>query len=344
MRALELAARDAGTRPGLVLCHNVFDPDQPKQVLLRKGHRISTDDSPLLGRLGGQLLHLLELEGGDVGEDEAGEALARAVAGAGVGVAGSSEGQVRLLAGTRGLLRVDEERLRATNTHDGVTVWTLEHQAPVEEGQHVASAKVAPLAVPGATLASATAAANEGIVAVAPYRERRVAVLVRERMEEGPRSRFERSIGAKVEWFGSPPPLVRYVEEGADAAAAGLRAVAVEGDAELVLVGGTGSTDPLDPMFAAIGREGGELLRLGVPAHPGSTYWLARVGGTPVLGLASCGMFSKMTALDLLLPRFFSGEELDPEALISLAVGGLIGRDRTYRFPRYDQAFSRELD
>ena len=31
--------------------------------------------------------------------------------------------------------------------------------------------------------------------------------------------------------------------------------------------------------------------------------WLARVGGTSILGLPTCGAYSRATAVDLLLPR-----------------------------------------
>lgn len=334
MIAREMTAREAANHPGLVLCHNVHDPSLPKKVLLRKGHVLSETDRPVLERLGAAPLHLLLLETGDVGEDEAGERIARAVAGPGVEPAGASEGQVRIVASERGLFRVDAERLAEVNARDGVTVWTLEDRAPVEAGQHVASAKVAPLAVPLETVLAAEAAATGGAVRVAPYRDRPVSVLVRENLVPTARARFEATLRSKLEWFGAAPPTVQYIGSGTEAAAAGLRTL-LAGRTELVLVGGTGSTDPLDPVFGAIRQEDGELVRTGVPAHPGSTYWLAEVRGTPVLGLASCGMFSQMTALDLLLPRFFAGEPLDSQALTSLAVGGLIGRDRSYRFPRY---------
>jgi len=333
VKAHAIAAYDA--REGLVLCHNVFDPAAPKKILLRKGHILTTADRTRLERVGGMTLHLLELEVDDICETEAGERLGAAVAGSGVAVAGESESQVRLTAVVRGVLHVDFGRLASVHAHDGVLVWTLEDAMPVEPGRHIASAKVAPLAVPRDTLEWALRD-GAGAITVAPYTDRRVAVLVRERMNQGARAKFEASLRMKVAWFGGGPPVVRYIATDVDEAAVGLRAL-MEGDAELVLVGGTGSTDPLDPMFIALDALRGRMLRLGVPAHPGSTYWLGELGGVPILGLASCGMFSQMTALDLLLPRFFSGEAVTPQLLTSLAVGGLIGRERTHRFPQYSE-------
>jgi hypothetical protein len=317
-----------------MLCHNVFDPEKPKSVLLRKGHVIIHDDRDSLERLGDRPIHLLELGPDDVSETEAGLRLGAAASGPGIEVAGESESQVRLVASARGVLRVDSARLDALHELDGVLLWTLEDGVPVEPGRHVASAKVAPLAVPRETVEAAEELSSGGLVGVAPYRDRRVGVLVREQMNEAARNRFEETVRTKVGWFGASAPNVSYVGMAADAAARALRGL-VRGGAELVLIGGTGSTDPLDPMFQALDSLGGRVTRLGVPAHPGSTYWLADVSGVPVLGLASCGMFSQMTALDLLLPRFFGGEPVTPRMLASLAVGGLIGKDRTYRFPQY---------
>ncbi|MDQ3327818.1 MAG: hypothetical protein M3506_04755 [Chloroflexota bacterium] len=333
MKAHAMVARDASE--GLVLCHNVYDPAEPKRILLRKGHVISTADQTVLARLGGSPLHLLELEADDVSETEAGAVLGAAVAGSGVAVAGESESQVRLAAAVRGVLHVDAEQLATVHSHDGVLVWTLDDGMPVEPGRHIASAKVAPLAVRRELLQQA-ARAGAGGITVAPYIDRCVVVLVRERMTQAAQEKFETSIRNKVAWFGARPPVVRYIATGVAEAEEGLRAL-VEDGAELVLVGGTGSTDPLDPLFTALDTLGGRVLRFGVPAHPGSTYWLGALGEVSILGLASCGMFSQVTALDLLLPRFFSGEPVTPQMLTSLAIGGLIGRDRAHLFPQYEK-------
>jgi len=337
MRALALEAAQAAGRPGLVLCHNVFDPERPKRIVLRKGRTLVAEDRDVLQLLDKTELHLLELEPDDVDEDSAGERLAAAACGRGASPAGSAESQVRIEATVRGLLKVDSTRLARVNAEDGVTVWTLENLTPVEAGRHVASAKIAPLAIERSALERAESAAGDGVISVATYRDRATGVIVTEHMPVVARDRFERGLRGKIEWFGATTPSVTYPAPDAGAAAAALEAAESLGT-ELVLVGGTGSTDPLDPMFEAVRMAGGKVLRRGVPAHPGSTYWLASVRDMRVLGLASCGMFSQTTALDLLLPRFFAGETLDAASLTSLAVGGLIGKDRAYLFPQYGSA------
>lgn len=337
MRALAISARKAVHLMGYVLCHNVFDPARPKSVVLRKGHIIRDTDAYSLQQLRDQRLHLLELGPDDVLETEAGLRLASAAAGSSVQVAGESESQVRLTAATRGLLRVDAPTLQRLHELDSVLVWTLEDRTPVDAGRHIGSAKIAPLAVSRALLEEAESRLQGGVISVSPYANRRVLVVVREQMDARAREKFEASIRRKISWFGAEAPRIVYTAAQVESVVNTLSEAITTG-ADLVLVGGTGSTDPLDPVFVAIERLGGRVLRWGVPAHPGSTYWLAQVQGMPVLGLASCGMFSQMTALDLLLPRFYSGEEVTPGMLTSLAVGGLIGRERTHLFPQYEQS------
>jgi hypothetical protein len=63
-----------------------------------------------------------------------------------------------------------------------------------------------------------------------------------------------------------------------------------------------------------------------------------------VIGLASCGMFSRRTALDLLLTRCFAGEGLDPRFLAGLGHGGLLAPEMAWRFPRYDAGMESAAD
>jgi molybdopterin biosynthesis enzyme len=90
----------------------------------------------------------------------------------------------------------------------------------------------------------------------------------------------------------------------------------------------------------AIAALGGRVVRRGVPAHPGSMLWLARIGRTAILGLPTCGAYSKATAADLLLPRLLSGEDASERTVAKLGHGGILTRSQRFRFP----AYARELD
>jgi hypothetical protein len=63
--------------------------------------------------------------------------------------------------------------------------------------------------------------------------------------------------------------------------------------------------------------------------------WLARIRRTAVLGLPTCGAYSKATAADLLLPRLFTGEPPSRTTVARLGHGGILTRDMRFRFPTY---------
>jgi molybdopterin biosynthesis enzyme len=93
--------------------------------------------------------------------------------------------------------------------------------------------------------------------------------------------------------------------------------------------------DELDPTFRALRQLGARRERHGVPAHPGSLFWLARLGDTPILGMPTCGLFSQATVFDLVLPRLLVGDRVDARILAALGHGGLLTRDVAYRFAPY---------
>lgn len=103
--------------------------------------------------------------------------------------------------------------------------------------------------------------------------------------------------------------------------------------ADLILTGGGNTIDPLDAALVALPRIGAEMVKFGAPAHPGSMFWLAYRGQTPIFNLASCSMYSKATVADLVLPWIMAGERVTADDLAALGYGGLLDRDMGFRFP-----------
>ena len=170
----------------------------------------------------------------------------------------------------------------------------------------MASVKIAPHIVDAGIIDAAARLAGFGsqpVVWVSKLLKRRVGVVVKESIRGVARTRFEESVRAKVEGLGSQILEVVYVEDDADAVETAIAQFTRGSEtADVVLTAGSASTDPRDTFFTAIDALGGRVVRRGVPAHPGSMLWLARVGGTSILGLPTCGAYSKATAVDLLLP------------------------------------------
>jgi molybdopterin biosynthesis enzyme len=139
----------------------------------------------------------------------------------------------------------------------------------------------------------------------------------------------------KIEGLGSEVVSIAYVGDAAAVGSELARLSRRPGRVDLVLTAGAGSTDPADPFFVALERLGGRIIRHGVPAHPGSMLWLGRLARTTIIGLPTCGAYSKATAADLLLPRLLSGDPPSARTVARLGHGGVLTRDMRFRFPPY---------
>jgi Probable molybdopterin binding domain len=310
-----------------------------------KGRRLTADDLLALAAAEpGPEVSVLIPDVTELHEDEAAIRLADAVAGVGLTRRGPNQSRVDLVAEEAGVLHVRIAELQRLNRIDPLEVFTAFDGQIVERGDLVASVKVAPHLVEAATVEAGARLAgfgSEPIVWVSPFVKGIVGVLVKESVRSTARTRFEDSVRAKIEGLGSVIESITYVEDDPDEVEAAMAGFVRRTDpVDLLLTAGAASTDPLDACFVAIEALGGRVVRHGVPAHPGSMLWLARIGKTAVLGLPTCGAYSKATAADLLLPRLLSGEPASETTVASLGHGGILTRSQRFRFP----AYARELD
>jgi hypothetical protein len=320
---------------GAVLAQTLLVPDDHHRVLLLKGRILTKADWPVVASARVDELHVVRIEPGDIHEDEAARRLAKSAAGSGVIVHGPVESQVRLSADVNGIFKVDVQRLDALNSIQDVSVFTLFDGQLVAKGKTIAGVKVTPFVVPEARLreAETAAAGGEGVIRVLAFRPVRVAVLVRERLDRAQREKFQASIEMKVAWFGSAISEIRYVAD--DVAAVEAAVGGLLRDADLLLTAGANATDPLDPTLVALERLNARMEKQGAPAHPGSAVWLAYLTDKPIFGVAACGMFSRATVLDLILPRLFTGARVTADDFNRLGHGGLLSKDMAFRFPAY---------
>jgi len=303
MKAIRLngkAATEADIK-GRVLVHDL-GPE------LRKGSILRAGDLPRVQQTGE--IHVIELEPGDVHEDEAAARLAAALTVPGLEAKPPVQSQSRLIARRRGLVRVRGEVVDAINGLGYMSVFTLMDGQAVAEGEEVIGCKVTPVEVPGALIEQA------------------------ERLKPRARDLFRAAVTAKLGWYGAELLAVREVARTGDAVAAAYQE-AIDSGADLVLFAGASAIDPLDPAYAELTHAGGDLLQLGAPMHPGSMLWLGRLRQAAVVGVASCAGFGRNSSLDLLLPFVFAYGRADAGDLLRLGHGGLIEAGAGRRFPPY---------
>jgi len=329
VRALRLngATAQAGDIDGRVLVHDI-GPE------LRKGSVLKAED---LERVrGAGEIHVMELEPGDLHEDQAARRLADALVGPGLEARPPVQSQARLVASRRGLIRVRPGVIDAINALGHVSAFTVMDGQAVAEGEEVAGCKVTPVAVPGRLLDEVESLIRHSgpPIQLVPFLPLRTFVVVTERLKPKARELFRAAVTRKLGWYGADVIAVREVPRTSEAVAAVYREARSAG-AQLVLFAGASAIDPLDPAYAELANTGGELLQLGAPMHPGSMLWLARLGEAAVVGVASCAGFGRSSSLDLLLPFVFAYGRADAKDLLRLGHGGLIESGAGRRFPPY---------
>ena len=309
----------------------------------RKSHRFTADDLPDLLRVD-HPVNLVKLDPGDVHEDDAGIALAEAIAGPGVIRRKPVQSRVNLIAERKGLLRVDREAVIALNRLDGISVFTLIDGIAVVPGKMLAGAKISPIAVPQSVLDEAVELASRSpVVQIKPFSPKRIAVVSTDGLEGKVRDRFREAVAQKMGWFGSTVTGFTDLVDRPDHVADAIEAAIDEG-AQVVLTGGGNSLDPLDPTILALKKMDADVVKFGAPAHPGSMFWLAYKGKTPIFNLASCSLYSRSTVSDIVLPWIMADERVQLDDMAEIGYGGLLDRDMGFRFPPYDVADVDEPD
>jgi hypothetical protein len=312
---------------GRVLVHDL-GPDLRKGTILGGRHLERVRQA--------REVHLVELEPGDLHEDDAARRLAAALASPGLEAQRPVQSQARLIAQHRGLVRVRADAVDAINALGYISVFTLMDGQAVAEGEEVAGCKVTPVAVPGSLIEAAEKISREQgpAVELLAFRPLKTFVVATERLKPKARELFRQAVIAKLGWYGAELLGVREVARTTEAVAAAYEEATARG-AQLVLFAGASAIDPLDPAYAELTRAGGQILQLGAPMHPGSMLWLGKLEAAAVVGVASCAGFGRSSSLDLLLPFVFAYGRADAKDLLRLGHGGLIESAAGRRFPPY---------
>jgi molybdenum cofactor cytidylyltransferase len=319
---------------GAILAHAVRVADQ----LFKKGRYLSQDDLDALAAAGHEKVVVARLESGDVGEDEAAAALAKAVAGQHVRVDPPFTGRANLFAMVDGVLCLEAETINTINEVDEtVTLATLERYQPVTVGQMLATVKIIPFGVPRTTVDTVCAIAEaRQQIRVAPFRRRRIGLIqttlptLKESVLDKTRAVTEKRVS---ELSCALIDEQRCPHEPAALAAAitnGFRA----GADLLLILGASAITDRLDVIPAAIQANGGRVEQFGMPVDPGNLLLLAAIDDRPVIGLPGCARSPKRNGVDWVLQRLVADLPVTARDIRHMGVGGLLGEIASRPQPR----------
>ena len=314
---------------GTKLAHDLTEirPGEFKGAAFHKGHTVCEGDLCRMQKMGKNHLYAIEPEEDEIHEDQAAAILAEALAGDGIVWKDEPrEGKIKLLAGKDGLLSVNTAVLAAFNMVDEVMCATLHNNTIVSKGDLVASTRAIPLIMKRAPIerAAAIARQNGAVLAVKPIRRAKVGLVItgNEVYHGLIEDRFAPILTEKIKALGSEVLDVAFAPDDADAICTAIRSHLDRG-CDLVLLSGGMSVDPDDVTRLGIRSAGATEMHYGAAVLPGAMFLVAYVDDAPLLGVPACGLFHRITVLDLVLPRILAGEKIGKAELAFLGHGGL---------------------
>ncbi|MDZ7599848.1 MAG: molybdopterin-binding/glycosyltransferase family 2 protein [Hoeflea sp.] len=318
---------------GAVLAHSLA----VGTLRLKKGHVLNATDLMLLGQGGISQVIVARLEAGDVGEDAAAEALAQAFSGAHIRAANASTGRVNLHATGAGLFRAERLLVDHFNGIDpAITFACLADQTPVQPGEMVATIKIIPLAVAGASLRQAQSAISaRGMARILPFKPVRAGLIATMLPTLKPQvmDKTRLLLESRLAPSGSSLAEERRVAHEADALSAEIVRMAASLDL-IVIFGASAVTDIQDVVPSAIRKAGGRVEQVGMPVDPGNLLVLGSVGEVPVIGAPGCARSPKENGFDWVLARILTGQTPSAQDITRMGVGGLLTEIATRPQPR----------
>ena len=307
-----------------------------------KGRRLSAEDVDKLKAAGVASVVAARLDADDIHEDQAAEAIAKALAGVGIDITAPFTGRCNHFAREAGLAVVDRERVDALNElHESVTVATLPPYARVTPRQMVATVKIIPYAAPCSAVDRAievAKAANQPLISVAPFKAMR-AGLVQTRLPGTRDKVLDKAVsttGKRLTSLGSTLAGERRCGHDAASIAEALKELKQEGCDIYLVAGASAIVDRHDVVPSGIEQAGGTVIHFGMPVDPGNLLLTAELDGKPVLGLPGCAKSPKYNGFDMVLERLAAGLPVGRAEIVKMGAGGLLAEIPTRPQPRDD--------
>lgn len=314
---------------GTELAHDITEirPGEFKGAAFRKGHTVCNEDLCRLQKLGKNNLYIIDLEKDEIHENQAATILADALAGEGIAWKNEPhEGKIELRAAADGLFKVDTAALAAFNMVEEVMCATLHNNTLVKKGEKVAATRAIPLVMKRVPIEQAAAIArqNSAVLSVKILREAKVGLVItgNEVFHGLIEDRFAPVLSEKVTALGSKVDGIAFAPDDEELIRKAIRKHLDRG-CDLIMLSGGMSVDPDDVTRTGIRMAGATEMNYGSAVLPGAMFLVAYIGDVPLLGVPACGLYHRITVLDLVLPRILSGERIAKAELAFLGHGGL---------------------
>lgn len=305
---------------GAVLCHDITQiiKGVTKDAVFRKGHVVTKEDIPVLLSVGKDQLYVWEKEEGMLHENDAAEILCAMCMGQNMDRTEAKEGKIELKAACDGLLKVDNQALKAVNGLGQMMIATRHGNFPVKKGDKLAGTRIIPLVIEeekmeAAKRAAAQVTGGKPILELKPFIHKKVGIVTTGNevyygrikdtftpVIEEKFSEFDAQVIDHVTWNDDDTKVTASILD------------MIEKGADVVVCTGGMSVDPDDKTPLAIKNTGARIV-----SYDAGDRTVA------VMGLPGCVMYAKRTIFDLVLPRVMADDEVTPEDLAALGQGGL---------------------
>ncbi|MFN4208744.1 MAG: 4-diphosphocytidyl-2C-methyl-D-erythritol kinase, partial [Agrobacterium albertimagni] len=276
------------TAEGAILAHS----QSLASGRLPKGHRLTAADLLSLAAEGISSVIACRLDPGDLTEDEAAERLASTIAPTGLRCSPASTGRVNFYARENGLFLADKVTVDGFNAVDpAMTLACMPDRRDVRAGDLVATIKIIPLVVAGASVEAAAVILKKGTAfEVTPYRAHQVhlvatqlASLKSSVMDKTARV-LEARLSASASSLVSERRVAHRAEEVAQAIGAALDDAGANSEPRplIIVFGASAVADAEDVIPSAIRLAGGVVEQVGLPVDPGNLLVLGHIGEVPV--------------------------------------------------------------
>ena len=314
---------------GTKLAHDITEirPGEFKGPAFHKGHTVCNEDLCHLQKLGKNNLYVLDLEEDEIHENQAAAILAGALGGEGIAWKDEPrEGKIKLLAATDGLFKVDTSALAAFNMVDEVMCATLHNHTLVKKGEQVAATRAIPLIMKRVRIerAATIARQNGAVLSVKPLRQAKVGLVItgNEVYHGLIEDRFAPILTEKVTALGSTVEGIAFAPDDENRIHDAIQNH-LDCGCDLLMLSGGMSVDPDDVTRKGIEMAGASEMYYGSAVLPGAMFLVAYIGDIPLLGVPACGLYHRITVLDLVLPRILADERIGKAELAFLGHGGL---------------------
>ena len=324
-----------GQAAGAILAHGLRVGD----ATFKKGRQLSDTDIGVLTKAGFASITGVQLETGDLTENDAAARVAAAVAADNVTLTTARTGRCNITATEPGLVMLDPEGIDQLNLiNEAVTLSTVAPFSPVAAGDMVATVKIITFGVAEKNVAQCETAARKQapLVSVAAYMPKKIGLIqtILPTLREKVIHKASSVTRSRADALGATMIDDIQCEHTADAVAEALHKLQTAGCDIALVLGASAIADRRDVIPAAVEQSGGIVEHLGMPVDPGNLMMLAHIGDMHVLGIPGSARSPRLHGFDWVLQRLVANIPVTGTDLMRMGVGGLLKEIPSRPMPR----------